>query len=195
MRRVTGLRLTGRTFRALSLCGVGAAAILTATPALAQETSGSDVIIITAQKRAEDIIDVGATVNALGAQSIQERGIEQVSDFISQLANVDVKENSPGVLPVITIRGIGLNDFSATNNPAAGVYVDEVYLSSLALLNADFFDVERIEALRGPQGTLYGRNSTAGAVNVISARPTFPSSRAGWRRAMAAMARPTSRRW
>ncbi len=52
MRRVTGLRLTGRTFRALSLCGVGAAAILTATPALAQETSGSDVIIITAQKRA-----------------------------------------------------------------------------------------------------------------------------------------------
>lgn len=175
MLRLTGLRLTGRTFRALSLCGVGAAAILSAMPALAQERTdtGSDVIIITAQKRAEDIIDVGATVNALGAQSIQERGIEQVSDFISQLANVDVKENSPGVLPVITIRGIGLNDFSATNNPAAGVYVDEVYLSSLALLNADFFDVERIEALRGPQGTLYGRNSTAGAVNVISARPNL----------------------
>jgi len=175
MLRLTGLRLTGRTFRALSLCGVGAAAILTAMPAVAQERTdtGSDVIIITAQKRAEDIIDVGATVNALGAQSIQERGIEQVSDFISQLANVDVKENSPGVLPVITIRGIGLNDFSATNNPAAGVYVDEVYLSSLALLNADFFDVERIEALRGPQGTLYGRNSTAGAVNVISVRPNL----------------------
>ncbi len=175
MLRLTGLRLTGRTFRALSLCGVGAAAILSAMPALAQERTdtGSDVIIITAQKRAEDIIDVGATVNALGAQSIQERGIEQVSDFISQLANVDVKENSPGVLPVITIRGIGLNDFSATNNPAAGVYVDEVYLSSRALVNADFFDVERIEALRGPQGTLYGRNSTAGAVNVISARPNL----------------------
>ena len=169
------LCLTGRTFRALSLCGASAAAILSAAPAVAQERSDnrSDVIIITAQKRAEDIIDVGATVNALGAKSIQERGIEQVSDFISQLANVDVKENSPGVLPVITIRGIGLNDFSATNNPAAGVYVDEVYLSSLALLNADFFDVERIEALRGPQGTLYGRNSTAGAVNIISARPSL----------------------
>lgn len=171
------LCLTGRTFRALSLCGASAAAILSAAPAVAQERSDnrSDVIIITAQKRAEDIIDVGATVNALGAKSIQERGIEQVSDFISQLANVDVKENSPGVLPVITIRGIGLNDFSATNNPAAGVYVDEVYLSSLALLNADFFDVERIEALRGPQGTLYGRNSTAGAVNIISARPSLSS--------------------
>lgn len=168
--------LTGRTFPTLSLCGVGVAALLAAAPALAQtqpDTAGSDVIIITAQKRAEDIIDVGATVNAFSAQTIQDRGIEQVSDFVSQLANVDIKENSPGILPVITIRGIGLNDFSATNNPAAGVYVDEVYLSSLALLNADFFDVERIEALRGPQGTLYGRNSTAGAINIISARPSL----------------------
>jgi iron complex outermembrane receptor protein len=168
--------LTGRTFRAFSLCGVGAAALLTATPALAQtqpDESQTDVVIITAQKRAEDIIDVGATVSAMSAQSIEERGIAQVSDFVNQLANVDVKENSPGTLPVITIRGIGLNDFSATNNPAAGVYIDEVYLSSLALLNTDFFDVERMEALRGPQGTLYGRNSTAGAINIISARPSL----------------------
>lgn len=168
--------LSARAFRAFSLGTVGVAALLSASPALAQDqTSGarSDVIIITAQKRAEDIIDVGATVNAISSETIQERRIEQVSDFVSQLANVDVKENSPGVLPVITIRGIGLNDFSATNNPAAGVYVDEVYLSSLALLNADFFDLERIEALRGPQGTLYGRNSTAGAINIISARPSL----------------------
>ncbi len=166
--------LTGRTFRALSLCGVGLTALLTASPALAQDqepATRGDVVIITAQKRAEDIIDVGATVNAMGSETLEERRIGQVSDFIAELANVDVKENSPGVLPVITIRGIGLNDFSATNNPAAGVYVDEVYLSSLALLNADFFDLERVEALRGPQGTLYGRNSTAGAINIISARP------------------------
>jgi iron complex outermembrane receptor protein len=169
--------LTGRTFRAFSLGGVGAAALLTATPALAQTQQAdereTDVVIITAQKRAEDIIDVGATVSAMSAQSIEERGIAQVADFVNQLANVDVKENSPGTLPVITIRGIGLNDFSATNNPAAGVYIDEVYLSSLALLSTDFFDVERMEALRGPQGTLYGRNSTAGAINIISARPSL----------------------
>ena len=168
--------MTGTTFRAVSLCGVGIAAMLTASPALAQDkepATRSDVIIITAQKRAEDIVDVGATVNAMGSEALEARRIGQVSDFVSELANVDVKENSPGVLPVITIRGIGLNDFSATNNPAAGVYVDEVYLSSLALLNADFFDLERVEALRGPQGTLYGRNSTAGAINIISARPSL----------------------
>jgi iron complex outermembrane receptor protein len=84
-----------------------------------------------------------------------------------------VKENVPGLLPVVTIRGIGLNDFSATNNPSAGVYVDEVPLSSLALMNFNFFDVDRLEVLKGPQGTLYGRNSTAGALNIFSARPDF----------------------
>jgi iron complex outermembrane receptor protein len=160
--------------RALSFCTASAATLFAAAPALAQDAADdTDAIIVTAQRRAEDIIDVAASINALGADAIRERRIEQVSDFVAQMANVDVKENSPGILPVITIRGVGLNDFSATNNPSAGVYVDEVYLSSLALLNADFFDLERVEALRGPQGTLYGRNSTAGAINIISARPNL----------------------
>ena len=169
-----------RVFRNAALGGVSVGVLLATAPAHAQDDSMGDdtervydAVIVTAQKRAQDIIDVGATINAIGADDIQQRRVEQVSDFVNQLANVDVKDNSPGVLPVISIRGIGLNDFSATNNPAAGVYVDEVYLSSLALLNTDFFDLERLEALRGPQGTLYGRNSTAGAINVISARPDF----------------------
>lgn len=172
-----------RTFRSLALCSVSAGILLASAPAFAQEQAAEDAaaenervfeaVIVTAQKRAQDILEVGATIDAIGAGDIQDRRIEQVTDFITQLANVNVKDNSPGVLPVISIRGIGLNDFSATNNPAAGVYVDEVYLSSLALLNADFFDLERLEALKGPQGTLYGRNSTAGALNIISARPDF----------------------
>lgn len=169
-----------RAFRAVTLCGASLGVLMASAPAVAQEEAITednqrvyDVVIVTAQKRAQDIVDVGATINAIGAGDIKERRIEQVTDFVNQLANVDVKDNSPGILPVISIRGVGLNDFSATNNPAAGVYVDEVYLSSLALLNTDFFDLERLEALRGPQGTLYGRNSTAGAINVISARPNF----------------------
>lgn len=158
-----------RPFALALLTGVSAFAL----PALSGARAAVDEIVVTAQKREQDILEVGATVTALGAVELRERRIEQVSEFVSQLVNVDIKENSPGILPVITIRGVGLNDFSATNNPAAGVYVDEVYLSSLALLNADLFDIERMEALKGPQGTLYGRNSTAGAINIISARPTL----------------------
>jgi iron complex outermembrane receptor protein len=162
-----------RAFRTISFYGVSMGALLSAAPALAQSPASGDrdVVVVTAQRRAEDILAVGATIDAIGSAEIEERRLEQISDFVAQLANVDVKDNSPGVLPVITIRGVGLNDFSSTNSPAAGVYVDEIALSSLALLNMDFFDLERIEVLRGPQGTLYGRNSTAGAVNVISARP------------------------
>ncbi len=166
-------------FRAVALSGIGV--LLGQGAAWAQEQSGVhaspndsrvlEEIIVTANKRAQNILDVGATIDAIAATTIRDRRIEQVSDLVVQLANVDVKDNSPGILPVVSIRGVGLNDFSATNNPSAGVYIDEVYLSSLALLNTDFFDLERLEVLRGPQGTLYGRNSTAGAINVISARP------------------------
>jgi iron complex outermembrane receptor protein len=164
-----------RTASAVCVWGVSATALLAGRSALAQTPPlpEADVIVVTAQKREQDILKVGATVDALGAAAIDDWRVEEVSDFVAQLSNVTVKDNSPGILPVVTIRGVGLNDFSATNNPAAGVYVDEVYLSSLALLNADFFDLARLEALKGPQGTLYGRNSTAGALNIISARPSF----------------------
>ncbi len=71
----------------------------------------------------------------------------------------------------VTIRGIGLNDYAANNNPAAGIYVDEVYQVSPAMLTFSLLDLERIEVLKGPQGTLYGRNTTAGTVNFISRKP------------------------
>lgn len=137
----------------------------------ADETSGD--IIVTAQKRTQNLTDVGINIAVVGQAELARRRVEQITDLVAFTPNVSIKENIPGLVPVITIRGVGLNDFSATNNPSAGIYVDEVSLSSLALANFDFFDIERLEALKGPQGTLYGRNSTAGAINVISARPNF----------------------
>lgn len=128
-------------------------------------------VVVTAQKRAQSTMDVGLNVTAIGAERLREYRLEQMSELAGLAGNVSIKENAPGILPVVTIRGVGLNDFSATNNPSAGVYVDEVALSSLALLNVDLFDLERIEVLKGPQGTLYGRNSTAGAINIVTARP------------------------
>ncbi len=115
--------------------------------------------------------EVGATITALSAQTLRSSRIGGLSDLSSYAPNVDIKETVPGALPTVTMRGIGLDDFSTTSSPAAGVYIDEVPLSSPGLMSGDFMDLERIEALKGPQGTLYGRNTTAGALNVISAKP------------------------
>lgn len=156
--------------------GAGLAALLIGGGAQAAEDPAPTevgVVTVTAQKRAQDTLDVGVNVAVVSAETLQANRVTQVTDLAAFTPNVDIKENMPGILPVVTIRGIGLNDFSATNNPSAGVYVDEVYLSSLALMNFDLFDLERMEALKGPQGTLYGRNSTAGAINIVTARPTF----------------------
>ncbi|HRD27266.1 MAG TPA: TonB-dependent receptor [Caulobacter sp.] len=162
--------------RAALAGGAGLLALLVAGAAQAADAPAAtdvDVVTVTAQKRAQDTLDVGVNVAVISAEALEANRVTQVSDLSAFTPNVDIKENMPGILPVVTIRGVGLNDFSATNNPSAGVYVDEVYLSSLALMNFDLFDVERMEALKGPQGTLYGRNSTAGAINIVTARPSF----------------------
>lgn len=161
--------------RARLTVGASLAVLMTtASAARAAEPAGEiEAITVTAQKRTQDTLDVGLNVAVISAQDLSDRRVTQVSDLKAFTPNVEIKENFPGILPVVTIRGVGLNDFSVTNNPTAGVYVDEVYLSSLALMNFDLFDLDRIEALKGPQGTLYGRNSTAGAINILTARPSF----------------------
>ncbi|HKY91901.1 MAG TPA: TonB-dependent receptor [Nevskiaceae bacterium] len=132
---------------------------------------GVDEIVVTAQKREQRLVEVPINVSSLSAADVEKARVEQVRDVAAFLPNVDIKEQVPGAIPVVTIRGVGLDDFSSTNSPAAGIYVDQVTLSSLALMSFDLYDLERVEVLKGPQGTLYGRNSTAGAINVLTARP------------------------
>lgn len=134
--------------------------------------ASTDDIVVTALKRSQRLVDVPATVSVLSPQRLAESRIEQVEALAGTVSNVNIRQTIPGVSPVITIRGVGLDDFSTTNSPATGVAVDEVTLSSIALLNADFFDIGRVEIVKGPQGTLYGRNTVGGAVNIISAQPT-----------------------
>ncbi|MDP3855704.1 TonB-dependent receptor [Phenylobacterium sp.] len=151
---------------------LGAAILLAAPPAAAQEATLMEEITVTAQKRAQDVLDVGGTLDVVGANELSERRVEQVRDLTSVVSSLDIKEQVAGAMPIITIRGVGLDDFSSTNNPSAGVYVDEVYLASLAQMSFDLVDLERVEVLKGPQGTLYGRNSTAGALNIVTAKPS-----------------------
>ncbi len=136
-----------------------------------EATSSQEDIVVTAFRRDQRLIDIGASISALSSENIENARIEQVKDIAQSIPNIDVRESIPGISPVLTIRGVGLDDFSTTNSPATGVSIDDVPLSSIALMNTDFFDIERIEVVKGPQGTLYGRNTVAGAMNIISAKP------------------------
>ena len=169
------LRIHGRKIAAMLLAS---AALLPGTAraqdqaAPATESAAEDEeIIVTAERREERLTDVGISISALPERLIEESRITQIENLAAAIPNVDIKEQVPGAIPVVTIRVIGLDDFSSTNSPSAGVYVDEVPLASIALMSNEIYDLERIEVLKGPQGTLYGRNSTAGAVNIITARP------------------------
>jgi iron complex outermembrane receptor protein len=148
----------------------GAPALPGPGPTETDQSTHLDEIVVTAQKRAQRLVDVPINVSSLSRDDVQATRIEQVRDVSGYVPNLDIKEQVPGAIPVVSIRGVGLDDFSSTNSPAAGIYVDGVTLSSLALMSFDMYDIERIEVLKGPQGTLYGRNSTAGAINVISAK-------------------------
>ena len=149
----------------------GVAAIAGAQEVAVPPPPGVEEIVVTAQKREQRLLDVGLNVSSFSGETLSKQKIEQIRDVAAFVPNVDIKEQVPGAIPVVTIRGVGLDDFSTTNSPAAGIYVDEVPLSSLALMSFDFYDLDRLEVLKGPQGTLYGRNSTAGAINVLSAKP------------------------
>ncbi|MFC4848143.1 TonB-dependent receptor [Hephaestia sp. GCM10023244] len=129
-------------------------------------------IVVTAQRREQRGNDVGIAMNVLSGADLARAGVKQVVDLASQTPNVQIKNVLGNSVPNVTIRGIGLNDYASNNNPAAGIYVDNVYLVSPAMLSFGLFDIDRVEVLKGPQGDLYGRNTTAGAINIISNRPS-----------------------
>ncbi|MEQ8514123.1 MAG: TonB-dependent receptor, partial [Chromatocurvus sp.] len=148
--------------KALSLA---CAAFAAASPAALAQL---EEVIVTAQKREQSQQDIGMAMSTLSGLALEERRIETPLDLQAISPNVNVKEISPGLFPVFTIRGVGLNDFSANNNPTVGVYLDEVFLTSTTQLTFQLYDIERVEVLKGPQGTLYGRNTTGGAISFIT---------------------------
>ena len=138
-----------------------------------QEGPGLQEIVVTAQRRAEGVQEVPISIQAFSGAQLKELGIKSSTDLGQFTPNVDMAlPSGVGNQPIITIRGIGLNDYDTNNSGPNGVYADEVYLSNPSSQTLQTFDLERIEVLKGPQGTLYGRNSSGGAINFISADPT-----------------------
>lgn len=139
----------------------------------AQSTDADDnVIVVTAQKREQQLNDVGISISAVGGAELRERGVLDVAQIEQLAPNLDIAQpNGPGNQPAISLRGVGLNDFNSNNNGPIAVYADEVYRSSIVGQNFVLFDVNRVEVVKGPQGTLFGRNATGGAIRVIANKP------------------------
>lgn len=156
--------------------GCCVAALCWGTGAAAQNAGsqgGIETVVVTAQKRTEDIQTVPLTVQAFDTKAIQDLGIKSSTDLSQFTPNVSIAlPAGAGNQPIIAIRGVGLNDYDTNNAGPNGVYFDEVYLSAPASQTFQAFDLERIEVLKGPQGTLYGRNTSGGAINFISIKPT-----------------------
>ncbi len=153
----------------------GAFLVALPLPALAQQTGdsgGREVVIVTAEKRSQDIQDVPVAVTALSGEALLNQHVTTVMDLNALAPSLQIKTDDNAANPKIFIRGIGLNDFNPNTASAVAIYTDGVYIGSPLAQMSQFFDLERVEVLRGPQGTLYGRNTTGGAINLISRRPT-----------------------
>ena len=133
-------------------------------------------IVVTAQKREQNLSDVGIAVTAFSGEDVQRLGMLEPVDLAAQTPNLNINNTFGSGIANVSIRGVGLNDYAVNNNPAAGIYVDDIYLVSPAMLNFQLFDLERVEVLKGPQGTLYGKNTSAGALKFVSRRPAQEAS-------------------
>ena len=175
MKKSDKMRRAGRIilFVTASSCAI-APAIAQTTPEMAEHAMQSGVgdIIVTAQRRSENLQNVPASISAIGQEELQSRGIVQTRDLMGSMPNLQVTSAYGETQPNFSLRGISVaNEFSASTASPIGVYVDEVYQSFRASHGQQLYDLERVEVLRGPQGTLYGRNTTGGAINFITRKP------------------------
>lgn len=152
-------------FATLILCST--ALLSWTTPVLAQ---GLEEIVVTAQKRSENVQDVPISINALGGDALQNRGVRDAGDIMKLFPNISAKQSS-SINNGITIRGVGTQNFHVSGQQAVGQYFDEISLVTPFTSQLGLFDMERVEVLRGPQNTLFGRNTTGGAINYISRKP------------------------
>jgi len=145
------------------------AATSTTPPAASDATEGD--IVVTANKREENLNDVGASITAITGDVLAQRRITTVQDIAAAVPGLKYSESGTNT-PIYTLRGIGFNEESLGVYPSVSVYTDEVPLPFPVLTLRSAFDLERVEALKGPQGTLFGQNATGGAINYIAAKPT-----------------------
>ena len=154
------------------------AATCTASAAVAQQagsappprSAGLEEIVVTAQRREQSLQEVPISVTAFTARDIENRAATNLTELAATTPNVSFNSSVTG--QNIRIRGVGAGDTTLIFDPGVGVYVDGLYLPRMSGLNLDLVGIERVEVLRGPQGTLFGRNTIGGAINITTSRPS-----------------------
>jgi iron complex outermembrane recepter protein len=139
-------------------------------PSKSAAGTGLDEIIVTAQKRSSALQDTPVAISAFTGDTLEERGIDDIANLQSYVPNLHIGQEQDGFK--ISLRGIGLQGTTSISDSGVAFYIDNFYVGRPAGGSAVFYDIDRIEVLRGPQGTLYGRNATGGVVNVISKAPS-----------------------
>ena len=136
------------------------------------QSDGIAEIVVTAQKRAENLQDVPVAVTAFGGDALEQANIKALEDIQGRAPGLVINSFSPGQ-PEVAIRGVGTKEDGAGASDSTLIMVDGVYFATRTATNIDIFDLERLEVLRGPQGTLFGKNAIAGVVNYVTRKPTI----------------------
>ncbi len=157
--------------RPLVLAVLGALAAQAPLLAHAQASNQDGEVVVTANKITQSALKVGASLSAVSADDIREKGVTDAKALTDLMPNTQISQGGNSSV-VVNIRGIENTNTTALGEPAAAFHIDGIYLGRMSGAGSAFYDIERVEVLRGPQGTLYGRNANAGVVNVITKAPT-----------------------
>lgn len=141
-------------------------------PVAADTDEGGAEIIVTAQRREERLSDVPVAVTAIGGETLSRLRIQDATQIVQQIPNVTSVATFGASAPLFAVRGMSNPDFNPSANTPVPIYSDDVLLNNITAQGFALFDLDRVEALKGPQGTLFGYNSSAGAIQFISRRPT-----------------------
>ena len=144
------------------------------------DSSGIERIEVTSQKRIQSIQEVGISLAAFNGDTLREQGINDPTDIDKVMPNFAVRNVGGGGVPVVIMRGIGLQSVRINGSPTSSFYIDEVYQTSIASAEFSMYDLERLEVLMGPQGGLYGRNTIGGAIQIISTKPEVEGDFTGY---------------
>lgn len=169
---MTTFETRGHSLTKSALFGAAAAIGLSAGASAFAQGVFDDEVIVTAQKREESAQDVGISITTLSGEQMESLGYTNAQDVTALAAGVATVQPNGEANYAVGIRGVANNDFTSNVESPVAIYVDETYISQMSGAGFLLFDIDRVEILRGPQGTLFGRNATGGLVHYLSVKPT-----------------------